>query len=45
MLINWATLPFIFAGLVAWRRRPDTRFGPLMIAAGFATPLTTLQWA
>jgi signal transduction histidine kinase len=45
VLINWATLPFIFAGLVAWRRRPDTRFGPLMIAAGFATPLSTLQWA
>jgi signal transduction histidine kinase len=45
VLINWATLPFIFAGLVAWRRRPDTRFGPLMIAAGFATPLSALQWA
>jgi signal transduction histidine kinase len=27
---------FLLAGAVAWRRRPDSRIGPLMIAAGFA---------
>ena len=35
-LIDWITLPYILAGLVAWWRRPDSRFGPLMVAAGFA---------
>ena len=43
-LVLWCTLPFIAAGAVAWRRRPDSRFGPLLVAAGFATPASTLQW-
>jgi signal transduction histidine kinase len=44
-LIDWITLPYILAGLIAWWRRPDSRFGPLMVAAGFATFLSSLQWA
>jgi signal transduction histidine kinase len=44
-LVLWCTLPFVAAGAIAWRRRPDSRFGPLLIAAGFATPASTLQWA
>ena len=44
-LIDWITLPYILAGLIAWWRRPDSRFGPLMIAAGFAMFLSSLQWA
>jgi signal transduction histidine kinase len=44
LLVWWITLPYIFAGIVAWRRRPDSAFGPLMILAGFATQLTILQW-
>jgi signal transduction histidine kinase len=44
VLVLWCTLPFIAAGAVAWRRRPDSRFGPLLIAAGFVTPVSTLQW-
>src|SRR5215211_1524507 len=44
-LIDWITLPYILAGLVAWSRRPASRFGPLMIAAGFAMFLSSLQWA
>jgi signal transduction histidine kinase len=44
-LMDWITLPYILAGLVAWYRRPDSRFGPLMIAAGFAMFLSTLAWA
>jgi signal transduction histidine kinase len=45
LLVSWVTLPFIFAGIVAWRRRPDSAFGPLMILAGFVTQLSILQWA
>jgi signal transduction histidine kinase len=44
LLVWWITLPYIFAGIVAWRRRPDSFFGPLMILAGFATQLSVLQW-
>ena len=44
LLVWWVTLPYIFAGIVAWRRRPDSFFGPLMILAGFVTQLSVLQW-
>jgi hypothetical protein len=44
LLAWWITLPYIFAGMVAWRRRPDSSFGPLMILAGFLTQLSILQW-
>ena len=44
VLVWWITLPYIFAGMVAWRRRPDSAFGPLMILAGFITQLSMLQW-
>jgi|SoiMethySBSTD1v2_1073268.scaffolds.fasta_scaffold00328_53 signal transduction histidine kinase len=44
LLVWWVTLPYIFAGMVAWRRRPDSFFGPLMILAGFVTQLSILQW-
>jgi signal transduction histidine kinase len=44
-LNDWITLNYIFAGLIAWWRRPDSRFGPLMIAAGFVNFLATLDWA
>jgi signal transduction histidine kinase len=44
-LIDWITLPYIFAGLLAWWRRPDSGFGPLMVVAGFAMFLSSLQWA
>ena len=45
LLIDCIVVTFVTAGLVAWRRRPDSRFGPLMVAAGFLTFLSTLQWA
>ena len=44
LLVWWITLPYIFAGIVAWRRRPDSLFGPLMILAGFVTQLSVMQW-
>jgi signal transduction histidine kinase len=43
-LTDWITLPYIVAGLVAWDRRPNSRFGPLMVAAGFAMFLASLGW-
>src|SRR5687767_4827618 len=44
-LLAWITVPYILSGVVAWWRRPDSRFGPLMIAAGFATFVSTLTLA
>jgi signal transduction histidine kinase len=44
-LTVWITLPYILAGVIAWSRRPDSRFGPLMIAAGCAMFLSSLGWA
>jgi signal transduction histidine kinase len=39
------TLSYVTCGLIAWRRRPDSRFGPLMITAGFVNFFATLVWA
>src|SRR6266542_2904892 len=44
-LNDWLTLNYIGAGLIAWWRRPDSRFGLLMVAAGFVNFLATLDWA
>jgi signal transduction histidine kinase len=44
-LAVWVILPYIFGGLIAWWRRPENRFGPLMIAAGFGTFLAMLGWS
>jgi signal transduction histidine kinase len=44
-LMDWITLPYVLAGCIAWRRRPESRFGPLMIAAGFTMFLSSLAWA
>ena len=43
-LLDWVSLPYILGGLIAWWRRPDSRFGPLMVAAGFAMFVSSLQW-
>jgi signal transduction histidine kinase len=45
LLANWITIAYVVGGLLAWRRRPESRFGPLMIAAGFVNFLATLSWA
>ena len=44
-LLEWVSVPYIAAGLVAWSRRPDSRLGVLMVAGGFATSLSALQLA
>jgi signal transduction histidine kinase len=38
-------VPYILGGALAWWRRPDSRFGPLMIAAGYTAFLANLLWA
>ncbi len=39
----WGTLAYVIAGVVAWWRRPESRFGPLMLAAGIVWFLTSLS--
>ena len=41
---SWTTLAYIFGGLFAWSRRPESRFGPLMVTAGVVCFLVTLSW-
>ena len=42
-LLAWIIVPYVVSGAIAWRRRPDSRLGPLMILAGSATFLSTLS--
>ncbi len=42
--VDWIVLSYILAGLIAWWSRPESRFGPLMVAAGFAAFLSHLSW-
>ena len=44
ILAAWITVSYVFCGLVAWWRRPSSRFGPLMIGAGFVNFASTLSW-
>jgi signal transduction histidine kinase len=44
LLANWITVSYVLCGLFAWWRRPDSRFGILMVAAGFANFISTLSW-
>jgi signal transduction histidine kinase len=41
-LTGWS---FIFTGLYAWRRRPESRTGALMVLMGFAWDLSALSFA
>ena len=44
LLSNWLTASYVLCGLYAWWRRPESRFGPLMVAVGFANFISTLSW-
>jgi len=44
-LYSLIEVPYILGGVIAWWRRPDSRFGPLMIAAGYTAFLANLSWA
>jgi signal transduction histidine kinase len=41
---NWITISYLLGGLLAWSRRPGSRFGLLMVAAGVVNFLVTLSW-
>jgi hypothetical protein len=40
-LFVWISVSYVLCGLIAWWRRPDSRLGPLMVAAGFVAGLST----
>ena len=42
--VVWIIVPYVLAGLVAWWRRPESRFGLLMITAGFGAFVSHLSW-
>jgi signal transduction histidine kinase len=42
LLANWITVSYVLCGVYAWWRRPDSRFGTVMVCAGFANFLSTL---
>jgi hypothetical protein len=44
-LIAWIVLTYTVGGAVAWWRRPDSGFGPLMAAAGGTMFLSSLYFA
>jgi signal transduction histidine kinase len=44
LLVGWIVVPYVVGGILAWWRRPASRLGPLMLATGFATALSPLQW-
>jgi signal transduction histidine kinase len=44
MLTVWVTLSYVLCGVVAWRRRPQSRFGALLFAAGFVNIVSTRVW-
>jgi signal transduction histidine kinase len=44
-LLDWIVCSYILSGLIAWWRRPDSRLGPLMVAGGFLTALSSLSSA
>src|SRR5215510_9786274 len=43
-VFTWTTVAYILCGLLAWWRRPRSRFGPLMVWTGFVIYLDTLGW-
>jgi signal transduction histidine kinase len=44
-LVSWIVLAYVGCGLIAWSRRPESRFGPLMVAAGLVPALSRLAEA
>jgi signal transduction histidine kinase len=44
-LLEWLSVPYIAAGVIAWWCRPESRLGPLMVAGGFASAFSGWQFA
>lgn len=45
VLVCWLFIPYITAGLIAWKRRPGSRLGRLMVITGFLTAVSFLVWS
>jgi signal transduction histidine kinase len=45
LLVDWIVFGYVISGVIAWWRRPDSRFGPLMVTAGFTFFLSALSWS
>jgi signal transduction histidine kinase len=45
VLLCWLFIPYVAAGLIAWKRRPESRFGRLMVITGFLTAISFLVWS
>jgi len=45
VLVCWLFIPYVAAGLIAWKRRPDSSFGRLMVITGFLTAISFLVWS
>ena len=41
---SWTIVAYFLGGILAWSRRPASRFGPLMIVTGGVCFLVTLSW-
>src|SRR3954447_25228326 len=44
-IICWLVLAYALSGLVAWRLRPASNLGPLMVLAGTGALAGALSWA
>jgi signal transduction histidine kinase len=44
-LLEWISVPYLVAGLIAWWRRPGSRIGALMVVSGIAISLSGLSSA
>ncbi len=44
-LLEWISVPYVVAGLIAWWRRPGSRIGVLMVVSGIAISLAGLSSA
>jgi signal transduction histidine kinase len=42
-LLEWLSVPYLLAGLIAWWQRPDSKLGLLMIAGGFVSAFSGWQ--
>jgi signal transduction histidine kinase len=43
-IVSWLVLAYALSGLIAWRLRPASRLGPLMLLAGTAALAGSLSW-
>src|SRR5689334_6560022 len=43
-IISWLILAYGISGLIAWRLRPTSRLGPLMVLAGAGALAGALSW-